>query len=200
MPVVVTLLLGACAHQQELATRPPPPELVMEIETPALTQKEAQDEIDRMAHVPGDRMLPALSGRVEQIDCMAGTEDLHARMALEARDGQVMSFAYYSKWRPRTCSIHMQRSDPSSQWRLTADGATRVQSPHGIFLIRDLSGAFEFEFIDVERQRFCGMDGHTNGKMVIKRHSPVPQCSVAGLLDRADSSPALVQSPGKTRK
>lgn len=195
LPVVVTLLLGACAHQQELAIRPPPPELVMEIETLAVTPEEVQLEIDRMAHVPGDHELPALSGSVEQIDCKVGTEDLHARMAVEARGGQVVSFAYYSKWRPRTCSLHMQRKDPAIQWRQTADGATRVQSPHGTFLIRELSGSFEFEFIDVERQPFCGMDGHTNGKMIIKRRSAEPQCSVAGLLDRDDSSPVLVSSP-----
>ncbi|MGV3627276.1 MAG: hypothetical protein ACO1PN_06275 [Betaproteobacteria bacterium] len=194
MPVVMTLLLGACAHQQELAVRPPPPELVMEIETPPATPEEVEQEIDRMAHVPGDHSLPAPGGTVEQIDCKTGTEDLHARMAVEARGGQVMSFAYYSKWRPRTCSVHMQRNDPATRWRRTADGATRVQSPHGTFLIRELSGSFEFEFIDVERQPFCGMDGHTNGRMIIKRHSPVPQCSVAGLLDRADSSPVLVRS------
>lgn len=153
-----------------------------------------------MARVPGDSVLPALSGEVEQIDCKVGTEDLHARMALEAHGGQVRSFAYYSKWRPRTCSMNMQRNDPETQWRQTADGATRVQSPHGTFLIRELPGSYEFEFIDVQRQPFCGMDGHTNGKMIIKRRSPTPLCSVAGLLDRADTTPVLVRSTKKIYK
>lgn len=189
LPVVVTLLLGACAHEQALVTRPPPPELVTE--KPAATPEEVQDEIDRMADVPGDRVLPALDGELERIDCKVGSEDLHARMALEARGGQVAGFAYYSKWRPRTCSLDMQRADPMTKWRLTEDGATRVQTPHGSFLIRALPGAYEVEFVDVERQPFCGMDGHTNGKMTVKRRSSKPQCSVAGLLDRGDSSAAL---------
>lgn len=192
LPVVVTLLLGACAHEQPLVMRPPPPELVTE--KAEVTPEEVQDEIDRMADVPGDRMLPALDGESEQIDCKVGSEDLHARMALEARGGQVAGFAYYSKWRPRTCSLDMQRADPMTKWRLTGDGATRVQTPYGSFLIRALPGAYEVEFVDVERQRFCGMDGHTNGVMTVKRRSSKPQCSVAGLLDRDDSSPDL-QSP-----
>lgn len=49
--------------------------------------------IDPMADVPGDMPLAAL----ERIDCTSGEEDLHARMALEARGGQLASFAYYSK-------------------------------------------------------------------------------------------------------
>lgn len=166
----------------------------MEAETPPTTAEEAQQAIDRMVHVPGDSVLPVPWGEVEQIDCKVGTEDRHARMALDARGGQIRSFAYYSKWRPRTCSMNMQRDDPATRWRLTADGATRVQSPHGTFLIRELPGAYEFEFIDVERRPFCGMDGHTNGRMTIQRRSPTPQCSVTGLLDRADSSPVLLGS------
>lgn len=188
LPVVLTLLLGACAHEQPMVMRPPP-ELVTE--KPAESAEEVQDEIDRMADVPGDRRLPALDGELEQIDCKVGSEDLHARMALEARGGQVAGFSYYSKWRPRTCSLDMQRADPMTKWRLTGDGATRVQTRHGSFLIRALPGAYEVEFIDVERQPYCGMDGHTNGKMTVKRRSSKPQCSVAGLLDRDDSTPDL---------
>jgi hypothetical protein len=59
-----------------------------------------------------------------------------------------------------------------------------VQTPHGSFLIRALSNAYEFEFFDVERQKFCGMDGYINGTMTIRRKLSNPECSVAGLLDR----------------
>jgi hypothetical protein len=182
LPAVVALLLGACAHEQPLVMRPPPPELVAE-PSPA-TPEEAQEEIDRMADVPGDRMLPDLDGRIERIDCKTGVEDLHARMALEARGGQIANFAYYSKRRPRTCSMDMRRDDPAIKWRLTPEGATRVQTPHGSFLIRELSNAYEFEFLNVERQKFCGMDGYISGTMTIRRKHSNPECSVAGLLDR----------------
>ncbi len=183
---VVTILLSACA-QQAPVMRPPPPELVKKIEQPPPVSTEVETEwLDRMADLQGDKRLPALAGEIERIDCKSGIEDLHARMAVEARGGQVASFAYYSKWRPRTCSLEMKRDAPETKWRLTPDGATRVQTPHGMFLIRVEADAYVFEFVEVERRRFCGMDGETNGTMRIKRRAGIPQCSVAGLLDRDD--------------
>lgn len=200
LTALLALLLGACALEKPLVTqpeplvmRPPPPDLVVPVETPA----EVQEEIDRMADVPGDRTLPALSGSVEQIDCKSGVEDLHARMALEAQGGQIASFAFYSKRRPRTCSMDMRRDDPFIKWRLTPDGATRVQTPQGLFLIRTSSDAYEFEFVDVERQQFCGMDGYINGRMIIQRRVSTPQCSVAGLLDHEDEGIADAPDPAQ---
>ena len=190
---VVTILLGACA-QQAPVMRPPPPALITKIQLPEPSPEREPEWIDLMADVEGDRMLPVLSGEIERIDCKTGIEDLHARMAVEARGGQIASFAYYSKWRPRTCSLEMKRDDPETKWRLTPDGATRVQTPHGLFLIRVEADAYVFEFQDVERGRFCGMDGHTNGTMGIKRRSAVPECTVAGLLDR-DDDPAPLRDP-----
>lgn len=200
LPALLALLLGACALEKPLVTqpeplvmRPPPPDLVVPVETP----EEVQEAIDRMADVPGDRLLPALSGTVEQIDCMSGVEDLHARMALEARGGQIASFAYYSKRRPRTCSMDLRRDDPALKWRLTPEGATRVQTPQGLFLIRSSSDAYEFEFLEIERQKFCGMEGYINGKMTILRRVSTPQCSVAGLLDHDDEALAEVSDPAQ---
>lgn len=195
LSVLLALLLGACAHEQPLVMRPPSPERV--IHAPVETPEEVQDEIDRMADVPGDRMLPALSGRVEQLDCKSGVEDLHARMALEARGGQIASFAFYSKRRPRTCSMDMRRDDPALKWRLTPEGATRVQAPQGLFLIRTLPDAWEFEFLAVERQKFCGMAGHINGRMTILRRAAHPECSVTGLLDHDGEDVAGAGDPAQ---
>ena len=44
--------------------------------------------IDPMAEVQGDKPLPIANGAVEQIDCLNGLEQLHARMAL--RTGHFM--------------------------------------------------------------------------------------------------------------
>ncbi len=201
---MVAVLLGACAQQQSLVMRPPPPKLV--IIEPEETSPVESDAADRMADVPGDRLLPALAGKVERIDCMVGNEDLQARMAMEARGGHIASFAYYSKWRPYTCSMDLRRDDPAVKWRLTDDGATRVQTPHGSFLIRVNEEAFVFEFWDVDRQKFCGMDGYTNGTMTIKRDIGRPECSVAGLLEReglaredldAELQPVAFEVPGQ---
>lgn len=189
----MALLLGACAVEQPLVMRPPP-QLVIDFPVD-MPEELPQEAMDHMADVPGDRILPPLSGRIEQIDCKSGVEDLHARMALESRGGQIASFAYYSKRRPRTCSMDMRRDDPSIKWRLTPEGATRVQTPQGLILIRTLTDAYEFEFLDVERQKFCGMEGYINGKMTIQRRISNPECSVAGLLDHDEEDIADARDP-----
>jgi hypothetical protein len=140
-----------------------------------------------MADVPGDKPLPAaVQGAVERYDCMSGVEDLHARMAFEARGGHVLNFAYYSKWKPRTCALDFARNGPGSKWRLMPDGATRVHTPDGRFVIRTRPDAFVFEFEQVRRGRFCGMPGDINGTMTIKRKTPRPECSVSGIMDAND--------------
>lgn len=195
MPVVLTLLLGACAQTSmqpaSTAMRPPPAD-IPRIEPDGQVEPDElpEEAIDRMADVPGDRTLPSLIGKVEQIDCKSGVEDVQARMALEARGGQVASFAFYSKRKPRTCSLDVNRDSPYVKWRQTADGATRVQTLHGPILIRTLGDGYEFEFRNVARQKICGMEGYLNGTMTIKRKGSKTECSVAGLLDRGGSQRA----------
>lgn len=162
---------GPPAPQQPDAPRPP------ELSLPEpLVQ-------DPMAAVEGDKPLPLANGAVERIDCLSGKEDLHARIAIEARGGQVLGFAYYSRWRFQTCSIHLQQHDAFVRWRLTEDGATRVQTPHGHFLIRADAENYRFEFFNVERMRYCGMYGSINGIMEVKRKAEPPQCTTNGVLD-----------------
>lgn len=143
--------------------------------------------IDTMADVAGDKPLPPLGGAFERFDCTSGSEDLHARIAFEARGGRVAHFAYYSKWKPRTCALDFSRNSPGTKWRLTPDGSTRVHTPEGRFLIRTQKDAYIFEFEQVQRGRFCGMLGDINGTMTVKRFVRKPDCSVQGVLDTNDS-------------
>src|SRR5687767_4212277 len=56
-------------------------------------------------------------GRTETLACRLGTEDRHARIAVVVIRGKTDSFAYYSKWKPRTCSVYLQRKgDMYSKW------------------------------------------------------------------------------------
>lgn len=139
---------------------------------------------DPMAEMKDDKPLTLAKGPVEQIDCLSGQERLHARMALEARGGQVTSFAYYSRWQFYTCSIYLDHLDSKTRWRKTADGATRVQTPQGSFVIHADPEAYVFEFQNVERAKHCGMYGAINGTMTILRNTVPPRCTVAGILDR----------------
>lgn len=199
--IVVGLLsigvLGGCAiHKpvvlpdQPQSQQPPLPSQQSRAadEPPLVVEPPERPRIDTMADVPGDKPLPALLGAVERIDCMHGVEDLHARIAIEARGGRVSGFAYYSKWKPRTCAFDFARTTAGTKWRLTPEGATRVHTPQGRFLIHTTTDAYIFEFEQVERRPFCGMSGEINGTMTIRRKAAKPaDCSVVGIMDANDT-------------
>jgi hypothetical protein len=111
---------------------------------------------------------------------------MRARAAC-TQGGQVLNFAYYSKWKPRTCSLEVKRNAAGTKWRMTPDGAVRVHTPEGRFLIRTRADAYVFEFEHVRRRKFCGMPGEINGTMTVKRGSAKPECSVAGIMDTNDT-------------
>jgi len=173
----MVLIFGACAVKRAPESIPGP-EPQPQVEGPLSPSK------DPMADMPGDRALPAAQGAMERFDCKTGEENLHARIAFEARGGQVDGFSYYSKWKPRVCSIDIQPNDPTLKWRLAPDGAIRVHAPDGVFIIRTQPDAYIFEFQNVQRAKYCGMTGAINGIMTVARFTPRPLCSVRGVLDR----------------
>lgn len=194
LTILVSSLLGACAPRGPVLQQPGqadqsawPNILGRMPEQPAMVEPPPVPKIDPMADVPGDKPLPALAGALERFDCMSGVEDLHARMAFEARGGRVAHFAYYSKWKPRTCAFDFSRTSSNTKWRLTPEGATRVHTPEGRILIRTQKDAYIFEFEQVQRGRYCGMPGEINGTMIIKRGLRRPECSVNGAMDINDS-------------
>src|SRR3954463_10038928 len=92
-----------------------------------------------------------LRGKHETLACRLGTEDRHARIAVVVVKGKTDSFAYYSKWKPRTCSIYLQRNrDMYSKW---ADNGnmTTVNLDKGAFLIEHRPGEYHFIFRDIDR-------------------------------------------------
>ena len=116
--------------------------------------------------------------RTETLACRLGTEDRHARIAVVLVGGKTDSFAYYSKWKPRTCSIYLQRNrDSYSKW---ADNGniTTVNLERGAFLIEHKKGEYHFVFRDIDRERYCGMDGTINGSLTIRKG--VDQCQLEG--------------------
>jgi hypothetical protein len=124
------------------------------------------------------------SGPIEKIDCKVGTEDEQARIAVLARGNQVQSMAFYSKWKPRTCSIELQRGDAFTRW-VDEGNRTRIHTKYGEFEILGDKANLEFIFHDVDRMHYCGMMGKMNGQMRVKR-GPKPECSVVGVMDRED--------------
>lgn len=124
---------------------------------------------------------PALRGKTDILACRNGTEDRHARIAVVLVGGRADSFAYYSKWKPRTCSIYLQRNrDGYSRWSDKGD-VTSIKVDHGLFLIEHRKGEYRFVFRDVERERYCGMDGTINGTLTIRKGSE--RCELTGIME-----------------
>lgn len=123
--------------------------------------------------------------KYEKLACRLGTEDEHARIAVLLANGKVDSFAYYSKWKPRTCSMDVQRGDAYSRWEDTGNTTVvTLTEDKGAFLIDHSPGRYHFIFRDIDRMRYCGMDGKVNGTLTIFKGRA--QCQVAGVMDRDD--------------
>jgi hypothetical protein len=120
--------------------------------------------------------------RREKLACYTGTEERHARIGVEVVNDQVTYFAYYSKWEPRTCSIEARRDGPYSRW--TDNGAistVRLVDDKGTLRIERKGNSFRFAFVDVDRMRYCGMDGKINGSLVVTRGKR--SCDLQGVMD-----------------
>jgi hypothetical protein len=129
------------------------------------------------AAVGAQRRAPQKS---ETLACRLGTEDRHARIAVVLVGGKTDSFAYYSKWKPRTCSIYLQRNrDAMSKWA-DSGNITTVNLERGAFLIEHKKGEYQFVFRDIDRERYCGMDGQINGSLTIRKGSE--QCKLDGAI------------------
>jgi hypothetical protein len=140
--------------------------------------KAAKSEAKAKAKAAAPKKQPVLRkpARTEKLACKTGTEDRHARIALEYGAGKVWTFAYYSIWKPRTCSIYLERD---TKWKDTGN-LTEILLDTGHFQIDHAKNEFTFTFKDVDRERYCQMEGLLNGKLTVKRGAN--QCVVEGLM------------------
>lgn len=125
--------------------------------------------------------------KVETLACRLGTEDEHARIAVELFDGRVNRFAYYSKWKPRTCSMEVERGDAYSKWEDTGDVTiVTLIEDKGAFLIDHERNRYHFIFREIDRERYCGMEGKVSGSLTIFRGKP--QCLLEGVMERGEDA------------
>ncbi len=121
-------------------------------------------------------------GRLEKLSCALGSEDRQARIAVELIGGRVRSFAYYSKWKPRTCSVHIVRDDAWSQWEDTGSvTVVTLNEGKGAFLIDYSRTKVKFLFREIDRERFCGMEGKITGSLTVTRGRD--RCELEGVMD-----------------
>lgn len=123
--------------------------------------------------------------KIEKLACRLGTEDEHARIAVELHNGKVNRFAYYSKWKPRTCSMEVERGDAFSKWEDTGNvTVVTLNEDTGAFLIDNGRGRYHFIFREIDRMRYCGMEGKVSGSLTIFRGRP--QCVLEGVMERGE--------------
>ena len=132
-----------------------------------------------------------MKGKPETLTCKLGTEDRHARIAVELIGGRTKSIAYYSKWKPRTCSVHIVRDDAFSKWDDTGHVTiVTLKEEKGSFLIDHEKQFVKFLFRDIDRERFCGMPGKITGSLTVTRGRA--QCELEGVMDEYTPEPAPV--------
>lgn len=138
---------------------------------------EAQDRV--VAHYKQSR-LPRT--RVERLSCLTGNDDRHARIGVELINDKLSYFAFYSKSKPRTCSIEVKRGGAYNRWEdLGATSKVTLADGKGHFLIDGKRGAYRFVFRGIDRGRYCGMDGKINGSLTVVRGKS--DCLVEGVMD-----------------
>jgi len=107
--------------------------------------------------------------KIERLACKLGTTDRQARIGVELVNGRVTQFAYYSKLKPRTCSINVERDGPYSTWK-DLGRFTHVTTDNGRFLIENRSREVHFIFREVDRHFYCGMEpGIITGTLTVIR-------------------------------
>jgi hypothetical protein len=124
--------------------------------------------------------------KIEKLACALGTHDSHARIAVELVNGRVNRFAYYSIWKPRTCSMEVERGDVYSRWEDTGSvTVVTLAEETGAFLIGHEAGTrFHFIFREIDRMRYCGMEGKVSGSLTIARGEP--RCVLDGVMEKGE--------------
>jgi hypothetical protein len=131
--------------------------------------------------------------KIERLACKMGTEDRQARIGVELINGKVSQFAYYSKLKPRTCSISLERDGPYSSWK-DLGRFTHVTTENGRFLIENRRRDVHFIFREVDRQFYCGMEpGLITGTLTVIRGKR--ECKVEGVMHAYDTDDL---GPGQT--
>jgi hypothetical protein len=124
----------------------------------------------------------APAGRLEKLACFTGNEDRHARIGVELVNQKVAYFAYYSKWKTRTCSIEARRGGPYDRWTDSGDTSTvSLVDQKGTLMIEHKGNSYRFVFRNVDRMRYCGMEGKINGSLTVSHGRNA--CTVQGVMD-----------------
>lgn len=161
--------------------------------TPSKTAQKPQHKMQHKPQAMHKKQGGPMRGKLEKLECKLGTEDRHARIAVELIGGRLKSLAYYSKWKPRTCSVHIVRDDAYSKWEDPGSVTiVTLNEEKGAFLIDYSRSSVKFLFRDIDRERFCGMTGKITGTLTVTRGRA--QCELEGVMDENFEQPVTTAS------
>ena len=118
---------------------------------------------------------------MERFSCRTGPNDEQARLIVEVVKSRPMEFAYYSRLGISVCSIHGRRGDAYTKWEDNGSGKTAVRLLEGTAQLEYKPGHFSIKFAEVDRMRYCGMEGELNGSVEVS--SKKPECALTGVFD-----------------
>jgi len=180
--VVLCVTVAACGNVPSSRPRPSEP-AAPQPESEVVPPETAQDGAEASGLAQGEPVPVPPGARHENLTCFSGSEDRQARIGIELINDRVAYFAFYSKWRPRTCSLDATRGDALSRW---ADGegystVTLADRKGELRIERKGGGTYRFGFYNVDRVRYCGMPGKINGTLTVTRGKD--SCVVEGIMD-----------------
>lgn len=176
LPSMLVLgLIAACGTvpEEQPPAAVPDQTIGKAVDRPAIEPVETQ---------PSDAVVEKLTGPVENLTCFTGIQDRHARIGVRVVGEKVDYFAFYSKRKPRTCSIDVGREGHNGRWEDngTSSKITLLDNS-GVLLIHRASGSYRFDFRNVDRMKYCGMDGKINGSLTVTRGKR--SCVVSGIMN-----------------
>jgi len=119
--------------------------------------------------------------KAEKLSCFTGVKDRHARIGVQLEDEKVTYLAFYSKRRPRTCSIDVGKEGNNGNWVENGKFTKVTLTEHsGVLLISHTGDSYRFDFRNVDRMKYCGMDGKINGSLTVTRGQSA--CVVKGIM------------------
>jgi len=143
-------------------------------------------------------VLPLNAVAQQKLACQTGTEDRHARIAMELQKDKAKRFAYYSKWKPKTCSIEAARGDAYTKWS-DKGNVTTVAMAKGTAVIEHLkAGEYRVTFKNVDREFYCGLDGEINGSVTVTKGKP--ECGLEGVMEEPLNTAEVKDGDASTKQ
>ena len=120
-------------------------------------------------------LLPALAGaaappRHERFTCTTGPEVNQVRFIMEVAKEKPVFFALWTADRGYRCSVPSTRGDFYSKW-IEGSGNTVINmiDDAGTVTIEGKRGHYKVQFQDINKMRYCGMEGELNAVLTLTR-------------------------------